>query len=71
MKIEAPLIIVFENDGRFRPTFFPGEKGFEEYGILIADAPCRQGKVHENDVGEWVGKERYHQTSPATELKPN
>jgi hypothetical protein len=28
-------------------------------------------KVSENDVWEWVDKERYHQTSPAIEIKPN
>ena len=74
MKIEKPLIIVFENDGRIQTHLYPGERGHKEYGILIADIvrhTANAFKVHENEVWDWVEKERYHQTSPATELKPN
>jgi hypothetical protein len=74
MRIDSPLIIVFENDGKIQTHLYPGEKSHKEYGILIADIVRHVSnafKVDEDDVWEWVDKERYHQTSPATELKPN
>jgi hypothetical protein len=74
MRIEKPLIIVFENDGKVQTHLYPGEGGYKAYGILVADIVRHVAsafKVHENDVWEWVDKERYHQTSPVTELKPN
>ena len=74
MKIKDPLIIVFENDQNIQTRLYPGARGYKEYGILIADvvrhvANAFQG--HENDVWEWVEKERYNPTSPGTELKPH
>jgi hypothetical protein len=75
MKIEKPLIICFENDeGNIRTHLYPGQRGYEQYGILITDVVrhvANAFKVHENDIWEWVDKERYRQTSPVTELKPN
>ena len=74
MKIEKPLIVVFENDGKIQTHLYPGERSSAQYGILIADVVRHVAKafnVHENDIWEWVDKERYRQTSPVTELKLN
>jgi hypothetical protein len=74
MKIENPLVIVFENDGKLQTHLYPGERSHAQYGILIADIVrhvANAFNVHENDVWEWVDKERYKPTSPVTELKPN
>ncbi len=75
MKIENPLIVVFQNDdGKIQTHLYPGKRGFEQYGILIADVVrhvANAFKVSENDVWEWVEKERYRPTSPITEIKLN
>jgi len=75
MRIEKPLVVVFQNDeGLIQTHLWPGERNYQQYGILIADIVrhvANAFKVHENDVWEWVDKERYHQTSPVTERKPN
>jgi hypothetical protein len=74
MKIQSPLIIAFENDGKIQTHLYPGDRGYKEYAILIADLVrhvANAFKVRENDVWEWVEKERDNPTSPATELKPN
>jgi hypothetical protein len=74
MKIEAPLIIAFKQDDKVQTHLYPGRYTHKEYGILIADIVrhvANAFKVHENDVWEWVDKERDRQTSPATEFKPN
>jgi len=73
MKIEKPLVVVFENDGSIQTHLYPAERGYEQYGILIADLVrhvANAFKVSEDEVWEWVDKERYHQTSPVIELKP-
>ena len=75
LKIENPLVVVFENkDGKIQTHLYPAERSYQQYGILIADLVrhvANAYKVPENDVWEWVDKERYHQTSPVIELKPN
>jgi hypothetical protein len=74
MRIEKPLIVVFKNDGKIQTHLFPEEASYKEYGILIADIVrhvANAFKVHENDVWEWVDKERDRPTSPATEVKPD
>lgn len=74
MRIEKPLIIVFENDGNVQTHLFPEERSYEQYGILIADLVRHVANafhVHESSVWEWVDKERSKPTSPVTELKPN
>ncbi|MGA2850778.1 MAG: hypothetical protein ABSE46_17405 [Terracidiphilus sp.] len=74
MKIEKPFIIVFENDGKIQTHLYPGERSYAQYGILIADVVrhvANAFNIHENDVWEWVDKERYKPTSPVTEVKPN
>jgi hypothetical protein len=74
MKIEAPLIIAFEQDGKVQTHLYPGRFTQKEYGILIADIVRHVAnvfKVNENEVWEWVDKERDRPTSAVTELKPN
>lgn len=75
MRIDKPLILVFENDdGQIQTHLYPEERSYKQYGILIADIArhvARAFKVNENDVWEWVDKERDHPTSPVTEIKPN
>ncbi|MGD0892060.1 MAG: hypothetical protein ABR923_11035 [Terracidiphilus sp.] len=72
MKIDKPLIIVFENEEEVQTHLYPGERSYQQYGILVADLvrhAANAFKVHENHIWEWVDKERYHQTSPAVEVK--
>jgi len=75
IEIDKPLVIVFVNeDGQVQTHLYPKERSYQQYGILIADIVrhvARAFKVDENDVWEWVEKERYKPTSPVTELKPN
>lgn len=75
MEIRDPLLLVFENeDGDVQTHLYPGKWGHKEYGILVADVVrhiAKAFKIHENDVWEWVDKERDKPTSPVKELKPN
>ncbi|MFY9854772.1 MAG: hypothetical protein WAK26_12930 [Terracidiphilus sp.] len=75
LKIENPIVICFENDdGNIQTHLYPKERTYHQYGILITDIVRHVAKayeVNEDDVWEWVDKERYRQTSPVTELKPN
>ena len=75
LKIEKPIVICFLNDdGKIQTHLYPKERTYGQYGISIADIVrhvAKAYKVNEDDVWEWVDKERYHPTSPVTELKPN
>jgi len=74
MQIENPLIIVYEDDKKIVTHIHSVGYTYAEYGIVITDIVrhvANAFKVHENDVWEWVDKERYHQTSPVVEIKPN
>ncbi len=74
MEIDSPLIIVFENDGQIQTHLYPGEMDYQEYGTTIALLVRHVAKafnVRENDVWEWVDKERYRPMTPIVELKPN
>ena len=74
MKIDSPLIIVFEDDGAVQTHIHPGKLSYEEYGVLVADLVrhiARAFDVHEDHVWEWVDKERYKPTTPVEELRPN
>ena len=74
MEIDSPIIIVFENDGQLQTHLYPGAMTYGEYGTLIASLVrhvANAFKVQENDVWEWVDKERYDPTTPVSELKPN
>ena len=72
MRIENPLIICFEHDGKTITHLHPGERTHEQYGILIADIVrhiANAFKVREDEVWEWVDKERRHPTTDVEELK--
>jgi len=74
LKIEKPLIICFENDGKIQTHLYPGERSYEQYGILIADVVrhiANAFNIHEDKVWERVDNERHRQTSPVVEIKPN
>jgi hypothetical protein len=75
MQIEKPWLLVFDNDeGKVQTHLYPEARTFKQYGILIADIVrhvAKAFKVSEDDVWEWVEKERYRPTSPVTEIKPN
>ncbi len=70
MMINAPLVIMFEQDGNIvchlhpRPT-----DSYRGYGLLICDLVRHVAgafKVDEDDVWEWVDKERHHHTTEIT-----
>ncbi len=74
LEINSPLIIVFENDGQLQTHLYPGEMGYQEYGTLIATLVrhvANAFKVREDDVWEYVDKERCEPTTPISELKVN
>jgi len=57
MRIDSPLIIVFENDGHIQTHLYPGEMGHKEYGVLIAALVrhvANAFKVSEDEVWESV-----------------
>ncbi len=74
MKIDSPLIIVFENDGEIQTHLYPGELTYKEYAVHIAALVrhvAKAFKVLENDVWEAVDEERDHPTTPVSEVKLN
>jgi len=71
MRIERPLVVMFEDpDGQIICHIHPGEKhSYMSYGILICDLVRHVAgafNVQENDVWEWVDKERNHHTTDIT-----
>jgi hypothetical protein len=72
MRIESPLIICFEHDGKTITHIHPGKFTHEHYGMLIADIVrhiSRAFKVGEDEVWEWVDEERHHPTTDVQEVK--
>jgi hypothetical protein len=72
MRIENPLIIVFEHDGKIVTHLHPEERTYEHYGMLIADIVrhiAKAFKVSEEAVWEWVDKERHRPTTGIEEIK--
>jgi hypothetical protein len=72
MKIKAPLVIMFEDEGTNNVVchLYPSEKcgDYESYGLLVCDLVrhvARLFDVEEGQVWEWVDKER---TNPTTEI---
>ena len=71
-KIENPLLIMFaDQQGEVVCHIHPSEHcpTHETYGLLIADLVrhvARAFKVSEEDVWEWVDKERRHPTTKIT-----
>lgn len=71
-RIENPLVIMFADErGDVVCHLHPSERcpNHETYGLLIADLVrhvARAFSVEEEDVWEWVDKERHHPTTKIT-----
>ena len=68
MRIEKPLIIVFEQNGQITTHLYPDKYSYDAYGLIITDVVrhiADMFDVHENKVWEWVDKER---NKPTTQL---
>jgi hypothetical protein len=68
MRIESPLVVMFEADGEIICHIHPSKKASsrEHYGPLVCDLVghvARACKVDEDAVWEWVDKERRRPTS--------
>jgi hypothetical protein len=68
MRIESPLVVMFEADGEIVCHIHPSKKAssHQHYGLLICDLVrhvARAFKVDEDAVWEWVDKERRRPTS--------
>ena len=71
MVIENPLAIIFQApDGKVITRIHaPEGYSYEHYGMILCDLVrhvARAFKVSENDMWEWVDKERHH---PTTEIE--
>ena len=71
MRIEQPLVIMFEADGEVVCHIHPSRtaSSHEHYGLLICDLVrhvARAFKVDEAAVWEWVDKERHSPTTGVT-----
>ena len=71
VRIEQPLVIMFEQAGQIVCHIHPSRKAasHREYGLVICDLVrhvARAFKVEEEDVWEWVEKERRKPTSEIT-----
>ena len=70
IRIETPLVIMFANEGKIICHLYPRATDTHEgYGLLICDLVrhvARAFQVDEDDVWEWVEKERHHQTAEFT-----
>lgn len=70
MMISQPLIIMFRQDDGIVCHIHPTPKDdYRTYGLLVCDLVrhlARAFKVDEDDVWEWVDKERNHPTTAIT-----
>jgi hypothetical protein len=71
MRIENPLVIMFEHEGQIVCHIHPSDNAnsHEHYGLIICDLVrhvARAFKVEEDDVWEWVEKERHNPTTDLT-----
>lgn len=71
IRIESPLCVMFRNEsGSISCHIHPADgMTHQEYGLLICDLVrhvARAYRVDEEDVWEWVEKERDH---PTTDIK--
>jgi hypothetical protein len=71
MMIQAPLVIMFEQDSNIVCHIHPRpEDSYRGYGLLICDLVrhvAHAFKVDEDDVWEWVDKERHRPTTKITQ----
>jgi len=67
MMITQPLIIMFECDEKIVCHIYPRpQDSHKSYGLLVCDLVRHLAgafKVDEDDVWEWVDKERHHHTT--------
>jgi hypothetical protein len=71
LMIESPLVMMFEQDKKIVCHIHPGNKNHTHYGLLICDLVrhvARAFKVDEDEVWEWVDKER---RKPTSEIEQN
>lgn len=70
IEIEAPLLIMYEQDGKVMCRIHrPPDYTHKHYGLLICDAVrhvARAFKIEEDDVWDWVERERYKQSTEFT-----
>lgn len=70
IKIENPLLLLYrEKDGVVCHIHATSEDSYQGYGLLIADIVRHVANafhVTEDDVWEWVDKERFHPTTAWT-----
>jgi hypothetical protein len=68
MRIESPLVVMFEADGEIVCHIHPSKKAnsHQHFGLLVCDLVRHVAcafKVDEDAVWEWVDKERHRPTS--------
>jgi hypothetical protein len=71
MRIENPLVMMFNTPDGVICHVHPGEFTHEHYGILVCDLVrhvANAFKVNESDVWHWVDAERNRPTSSATQV---
>lgn len=65
--VEDPLVIIYPQDGALVTAIHPrGSDTFAGYGIIVCDLVrhiAKAFKVDEDEVWDWVDKERQHPTS--------
>lgn len=72
MQIENPIVIMFRSPGEENNVtchIHPTGYNYQEFGLLICDLVrhvARAFKVDEDDVWEWVDKERERSTTELT-----
>ena len=70
--VEKPLVIMFQLPNKdIQCDIWPAEGfGHQSYGLLVCDLVRHVAKafdVEEDDVWEWVDKERHHHTTDIRE----
>jgi hypothetical protein len=66
LRIESPLVMMFEQDGKIVCHIHPRDRNHTHYGLLVCDLVrhvARAFRVDEDAVWEWVDKERRNPTS--------
>ena len=72
-RVERPLVIIYEDTEGIVFRTYPSKKAHShrEYGMLICDLVRHAANafdVEEEDVWEWVDKERRNPTTPITRV---
>ena len=72
MTINDPLVIMFEDEGQVVCHIHPSgtASSHREYGLIICDLVrhvAHAFQVEEEEVWEWVDKERHHPTTEFTQ----